>query len=110
MTEVAMQHAPEVERVLLGDRAVEADLEPHALVGRAGRMVADDGEHRVGRDEAADGEGHGAEAEKGGRQRTKITDKSHVRTLADGDEPAKARRDSDGNADCGEEGSANAAP
>ena len=58
-------------------------------------MVADDGEHRIGRDEAADGEGHGAEAEKRGRQRTKITDKSHVGTLADGDEPAKACRDCD---------------
>ena len=54
-----------IDAELLPQRLVEAQLLAHARDHVLGRAVADDGQHRIDRDHAADEEGDGEKAETG---------------------------------------------
>ena len=72
--EIAMQHFLQIAPVLHRDRQVDADLDPHPVIGRARGLVAHDGEHRVDRDDAADEEGDAGQPEEGERHREQQLD------------------------------------
>ena len=57
-----------IDQELLPERQVEPHLEPHPLVDRRRRPVADGGQHRVDRHDPADQEGDEQEPEEGQRQ------------------------------------------
>ena len=63
--EFAVHHFDQIVPVLLQQRLIQPELEPHPFVGFVAGFVADNGQHRIDRDDPTDHEGDAGQAQKG---------------------------------------------